>query len=1303
MLYNGSKTSDIIGLLASQMPSDILSEITDAREAGHVFEALCFGLIATGCTRYGAVQMLDGTTNIRGRLVPYRCPAEALARLVKQGGRSGYSDVSFVWQDTLCLTTCKWIREDSGIEAYEVGQLRLAATENLLAKGYDNGARYIVCCRNRASFLAKLRASRTKKDLLGVEEEDVLDIGDLDAAALRLRELLSRFGGSLSELVAASDKREPMALRFHQRLVVWRTLRMQEEDAQAAKQSIIIWAIKCRGGKTYTAAGHVAARLRMHPAASFLFITPVPCETIADIAQTFERHTEFAKVRIVRLDANTADGALVAGQAHIILASKQFLQNKDIPALRALDIDTVYFDEAHMGGSTTISRGMLSMYAGRNLVFLTATYRRPEAHWGVQEDRRILWDLEDERLCKEEDLDGLSARHGADAVRAVELQSGEDLAGTYRQYPRMKILSHFLRPDALCEIWPEGRPKVHGGLNMADLFAIGGEGQLMHPGEVDMLLGHIFGPQDRCVMDRLRGLAKGTRTEGFHTQIWFLPCATRAGPIAGVCQALKTHMMRHRMAGRFHTTCLYSDMENKPADVRRHIRSHEEIARQDGKRGVIVLTGNMASTGITLDLADVVFMMGTESSADLYFQKINRCMTEASEKPYGYVVDFNASRVIRSVLEYASCSAIAGGGGGALGRIRELGRVIDFEDALDMRPMDELYEAMEALWVRDYAQQYDYMRGLFAGMRWDQLLSKQDVELWGRCIAYSEAGTGTIAGTDARTLVVNEEDEQCEPGIAKGTTARADAPQKKEDPQALMRFLQEAAPDIVQLGAIMTTDDPGVDIIEILKRIRDDKGLARVFAEQVRCWWGDAVHRPDDVLPLCIALFTTYRKSLVEIADGISLIKHTYRSMLRDKKALLEYLNTLLKPKEAEKKRFGEVFTPFWLIDEMLDKLPPAVWSDPRLRWFDPAAGSGNFMVAVYYRLMEGLAGAIPDEDEREAHIIDNMMYMSELNAKNVMICRRVFGDRANIHEGDTLCFNPYGEEFGVRRFDVIMGNPPYQRPTLSGRANGGKALWPDFVRYAMKHLADGGYLVFVHPAQWRRPGDALHDLMFEHKMLVLNIQNKQTGQKTFGATTRYDWYVLQNTPSGPETVCGIRFEDGTTHDVPWNTGTPCIPNREWPLWQRCFSLVQEHGHMHVQCDSANHSTRAHVSRKQDATFQYAQLNGIHKDKDGIEKQVLYYSSKKHPVQDQKKVVFTDAEIVRPFYDDGLMGLTQQGLYILVANRTEGVRIVEYLRHPLVQRLFASTKWSNFRTEKSLFKMIPPPPPEGVSIEEYLA
>ena len=51
--------------------------------------------------------------------------------------------------------------------------------------------------------------------------------------------------------------------------------------------------------------------------------------------------------------------------------------------------------------------------------------------------------------------------------------------------------------------------------------------------------------------------------------------------------------------------------------------------------------------------------------------------------------------------------------------------------------------------------------------------------------------------------------------------------------------------------------------------------------------------------------------------------------------------------KKKNKERYGEVFTNFSLIDKMLDLLPQELFQNPNLKWLDPCAGTGYFMMKV--------------------------------------------------------------------------------------------------------------------------------------------------------------------------------------------------------------------------------------------------------------------------------------------------------------------------------------------------------------------
>ena len=285
--------------------------------------------------------------------------------------------------------------------------------------------------------------------------------------------------------------------------------------------------------------------------------------------------------------------------------------------------------------------------------------------------------------------------------------------------------------------------------------------------------------------------------------------------------------------------------------------------------------------------------------------------------------------------------------------------------------------------------------------------------------------------------------------------------------------------------------------------------------------------------------------------------KMSLQSLIDNPKELLELINECLKPKDVEKKQFGEVFTPMKLVNEMLDKLPKEVWKNKNLKWLDPCCGMGNFSIATYLRLMDELKDEIKDVKARKKHILENMLYMSELNKKNVLICKQIFDInneyKLNIYEGDSLKVDYY-KEFKIKQFNIIMGNPPYQDD--SGNKGKGHTLWTRFVELSLnKLLFPSGYLVFVHPSLWRQPEHDMLKLIKTKQILYLEIHDEKDGQKTFKCSTRYDWYILHNTDYIKHTE--IKGQDKKIYKIDlrkWNF----IPNYDFDIIQNLLAIDVE-------------------------------------------------------------------------------------------------------------------------------------------------
>lgn len=236
-------------------------------------------------------------------------------------------------------------------------------------------------------------------------------------------------------------------------------------------------------------------------------------------------------------------------------------------------------------------------------------------------------------------------------------------------------------------------------------------------------------------------------------------------------------------------------------------------------------------------------------------------------------------------------------------------------------------------------------------------------------------------------------------------------------------------------------------------------------------------------------------------------------------KELILILRDYVHVGEIEKKKLGEVMTPLELVKDMLHTLPEEVWSNPNLKWLDSCNGTGPFLAMVVYKLMQGLRNWEPDEDKRYKHIMENMIYAGELQPKNMFLWITLMDPynelNMNVYTGSFIDsgFDKHMKDvWGIDKFDIIVGNPPYQERKEGNKKT--QPLWHIFVKKSLELLIDNGYLCMVHPSGWRNVDGVFKDtqlLLKSKKMLSLKLHSFGQGQEIFNAAINFDYYCLNN------------------------------------------------------------------------------------------------------------------------------------------------------------------------------------------------
>ena len=213
-----------------------------------------------------------------------------------------------------------------------------------------------------------------------------------------------------------------------------------------------------------------------------------------------------------------------------------------------------------------------------------------------------------------------------------------------------------------------------------------------------------------------------------------------------------------------------------------------------------------------------------------------------------------------------------------------------------------------------------------------------------------------------------------------------------------------------------------------------------------------------------------------------------------------------------------EVFSPPALAMKMLDILPEKVWTNPNHKFLDPATKTGIFLREITKRLMVGLKDSIQDSEKRLDHILNNMVYGIGITEFTALMSRRTLyttkAKERNIKHNNInhswkngVCIHCRAQEgkwsrsedeeahayefihrdineiFPNMKFDVIIGNPPYQM-TVANSSD--RPIYQLFINMAISIRPK--YISFIVPSRWMTGGkglDSFRENMIKSKNFV--------------------------------------------------------------------------------------------------------------------------------------------------------------------------------------------------------------------------
>ncbi len=1047
------------------------------------------------------------------------------------------------------------------------GQLDIRDINDIFNKHYkQKGYSYDLCIvvRDRAQ-IENMKIESTNHDLKERIKDDstiIIDQRDLQEAWYKFKNFF--INHALKDIM--DEHKNSLNLYLHQKYCVYITISHKNDGV-----SKILWCHIMRSGKSYIMMGTVSEDSREKQKCNYLIITAAPNETKAAYQNIVSNYLDFNGFHCYDLSNDKKfQNNCPTTEKNIFIVSIQWLRHNSRKTtyqwMKEINFDIRFFDEAHYGGATELAINTLKQYSSKSFtVYMTATYDKPAECYNIPQKYWIKHTMEDICLLKsirKSNHKELFIKNHPGIEEIVNQYDDENIEKHYGNFPEFCMLTWDFKDNTKQQLIMKTKNN-DWGFSMEGLFLGNWDetknmkkenAKLQNEDNVLNMIRHIFGNKGEFgieeypnnFMKRIIMLARnknsreviGTK-ENPSLIMAFLP-EKNVKHISSCLKKLleERHKDFHPETGDYGIIIVNTDKNGNT----RAEKVIENAKRTGNKKMYLVLSGRQLSLGVTLPYCDVVFMLNNGDGHDKYFQMMFRGMSPESDKKLGYVVDLNMHRAINVTVDYSI----------RIGHSKNIKECIHYvlrERLINLNSdMMTFYQNNEEEMLRLTEEQADKINTIWSTNCINSTRNIIDTfsKIWIEVDDEMNDKLKIIFDQieQPKTKKKTKKEENVKKGIEKikvGSEVKEskESNEIKEEKKNFMDILKH----IIPLVCILTINYEETNFMKMFEIIQNDHELFNILIDRIKSWWGDKIE--EKLIKELLDTFNITMGDNTDIINSIAILKQVFRDNVHDKKAFSKLVDEYFTPQLTEKDNLAEITTHYELRQEMLDTIDQDFWTTPK-KVLEPSSGKGQFVMDIYDKFMTGLETMYPDELERHRVILEDCLYFADINKANIFITELLLDDggeiKVNSYCGDSLAID-IKQNFNVEKFDMIIGNPPYNVGKDSIKDSRMNAVYHRWV-YKFHPLTNK--LLFITPSKWFLAGttdglDEFREYMREAKLkFIKHFPNDDVfpGVQIKGGVS---YFMLDDDHVGPVKFNGIDMNISKYDIIPESKYIPII------------------------------------------------------------------------------------------------------------------------------------------------------------------